>query len=231
MVRQTREEAAATREALLDAAERVFRDTGVAHATLADVAKAAGMSRGAVYWHFRDKTDLFNAMCERAVLPLERMLEQAGLVRLEDPLATLRALCLRGLGQLAADRRTQAVFEVMFHKCEISSEPGAAQRRNEATDRDCRRHLERVIRQAAATGQLPPDTDTALATEGMHAYMVGLMHQWVLDPGAYDLAHAAPALIDMWLAGLKAHPPRRATTQRKTNGAKAAPKPRVAAMQ
>ena len=40
--------------------------------------------------------------------------------------------------------------------------------------------------------------------------MVGIMHEWVLDPAAYDLARAAPALIDTFLAGLVAQPPRRA---------------------
>ena len=39
--------------------------------------------------------------------------------------------------------------------------------------------------------------------------MVGIMHEWVLDPSAYDLAAAAPALIDTYLAGLLARPPRR----------------------
>ena len=40
--------------------------------------------------------------------------------------------------------------------------------------------------------------------------MTGIMHEWVLDPSAYDLNAAAPALIDTFLAGLAACPPRRA---------------------
>ena len=72
------QEAVATREALLDAAEREFRGKGVAHTTLADVAEAAGLTRGAIYWHFRDKAELFEAMCERAAMPMEAMLGCAG---------------------------------------------------------------------------------------------------------------------------------------------------------
>ena len=52
MARRTREEALATREQLLDAAEQVFRERGVGHASLAEVAYAAGVTRGAVYHHF-----------------------------------------------------------------------------------------------------------------------------------------------------------------------------------
>jgi hypothetical protein len=38
--------------------------------------------------------------------------------------------------------------------------------------------------------------------------MVGIMHEWVLDPAAYDLAAAAPGFIDIFLGGLAAKPPR-----------------------
>jgi len=38
--------------------------------------------------------------------------------------------------------------------------------------------------------------------------MVGVMHEWVQRPEAYDLAQAAPAMIDCMLAGLVEKPPR-----------------------
>ena len=69
MARRTKEDAAATRELLLDAAEREFCERGASRTSLAEVASAAGVTRGAVYWHFRDKSDLFSAMCARAKLP------------------------------------------------------------------------------------------------------------------------------------------------------------------
>jgi TetR/AcrR family acrAB operon transcriptional repressor len=65
-----------------------------------------------------------------------------------------------------------------------------------------------MMREAARQGQLPADLDEALATQAMHAYMVGIMHEWVLDPAAYDLAGAAPGFIDIFLGGLAAKPPR-----------------------
>ena len=65
MARRTKEDAEATRNALLDAAERVFYDKGVSRASLDDIAREAGTTRGAIYWHFKDKADLFNAMMER----------------------------------------------------------------------------------------------------------------------------------------------------------------------
>ena len=71
MVRRTKEEALATRHKLLDAAECLFQSQGVSRTSLQDIAVRAGATRGAVYWHFKDKADLFNAMMDRVTLPLE----------------------------------------------------------------------------------------------------------------------------------------------------------------
>src|SRR5690606_616469 len=71
MVRRSKEDALATRTSLLDAAERAFLEKGVAGTSLNDIAVEAGTTRGAIYWHFRDKADLFNAMMQRVVMPLQ----------------------------------------------------------------------------------------------------------------------------------------------------------------
>jgi len=208
MARRTKEDAAITREQLLDAAERVFRERGVAGSSLAEVASAAGVTRGAVYWHFRDKSDLCAAICERGTLPLETMLAAAGSAVHADPFGALRELAVIALTRLACDARSQAVFDVMYHNSEKAAELAPIAERRQRGRRECLVHVERVLVQAVAKGQLPGDTDTALATQALHAYIAGIMHEWVLDRPAFDLAGSAPALIDAMLAGLRVAPPR-----------------------
>ena len=65
MARRTKGEALETRHRILDVAERVFSERGVTRTSLADVAKAAGVTRGAIYWHFADKADLFAGTAAR----------------------------------------------------------------------------------------------------------------------------------------------------------------------
>jgi TetR/AcrR family acrAB operon transcriptional repressor len=211
MVGRTKTESAATRAALLDAAERMFRDRGVAHTSLAEVAAAAGLTRGAVYWHFRDKADLFEALCVRAELPMETMLASAGGKRHKDPLGALSELAVTALTRLAADAHTQAVFDIIFHKCEFAAEFASVAQRRQTTDSGCLAHVERLLEQAVAVGQLPADTDTRLAAQTMKAVMVGIMHEWVQRPEAFDLAHAAPMMIEVLIAGMRERPPRRAS--------------------
>ena len=56
-MRKTKEEAQQTRCNLLAAALTVFYHRGVAHTSLDEIAKAAGVTRGALYWHFKNKED------------------------------------------------------------------------------------------------------------------------------------------------------------------------------
>jgi TetR/AcrR family transcriptional regulator, acrAB operon repressor len=208
MARKTKEEAQVTRERLLDAAENLFRERGVTRTSLAEVATAAGMTRGAVYWHFKDKADLFRAMCERATLPLDSAFEQGTSGACADPLGTLRQLAIGALQSLAGDPRAQNVFEIVFHKSELVDELAGLATSHREERSECLLQIEDIVRRAAEMGQLPADVDPFLATQCLHALMVGIMHEWVLDPTAYDLGAAAPALIDMLLAGLRANPPR-----------------------
>jgi len=89
MVRRSKEDALATRNSLLDAAERVFLAQGVAGTSLNDIALAAGTTRGAIYWHFKDKADLFNAMMERVVMPLQGAMALVEQVGDADPIPAL----------------------------------------------------------------------------------------------------------------------------------------------
>jgi len=153
-------------------------------------------------------------MCARTVLPLDAAFARAGEAARADPLGTLRKLAVDALTQLARDPRTQAVFEILFHKCELV---GELAQRNVAQQVDrsaCLCSVEQLFELAIAKGQLPPDIDTRLCTNMMHAYVIGLMHEWVLDPRAYDLLAAAPVMIDTFVAGLEARPPRKAGDER-----------------
>ena len=225
MVRKTKEDTEQTYTALLDAAERVFKDKGVAAATLNDIAGAAGMTRGAIYWHFKDKAELVHAMCERATLPMEAVFNEVTAVAGDDPLGSIRRLTVHALTQVAQSPQQQAVFDILFHKCEKTGEMAPMFEREQQSRNECHSEIETMFRQAVKLGQLPADTDTAMAMQALHAFMIGLMHEWLLDPGAYDLAAHAEPLVDTLLAGLRIAPPRSKSAQGKLTAGAAASAP------
>lgn len=71
MARRTKEDALKTRQAILDAAIEVFSAQGVSRATLAGIASQAGVTRGAIYWHFDNKEALLEALWDQLLLPFE----------------------------------------------------------------------------------------------------------------------------------------------------------------
>jgi TetR/AcrR family acrAB operon transcriptional repressor len=209
MARKTREDTEQTYTALLDAAECVLKAKGVAAATLNDIAKAAGMTRGAIYWHFKDKSELVHAMCERATLPMEAMFNEITAVAGNDPLGSIEKLTVHALTQVAGSPQQQTVFDILFHKCEKTGEMAPMFAREQQSRSECHSQIELLFRQAVQLGQLPADTDTSMAVQALHSYMVGLMHEWLLNPSAYDLGQHAQALVETLIAGLRFAPPRK----------------------
>ncbi len=206
MVRRTKEEALETRNRILDTAEQVFVEKGVSNTSLAQLAEAAGVTRGAIYWHFRNKADLFDAMMARVVLPMEEMAARAGDEHLEDPLAHVRACALNVLEHLTRDAQCQRVFEICCHKVEYVDEMTQMRQRHIEARNSCLKNIERGLRNAARKGQLAPSVNPRVAAVGLHALVDGLIVNWVLDPSYLPLAREAATLVDQYLGQLKSDP-------------------------
>lgn len=209
MARRTKEEAQATRTQLLDTAELVFREKGVSRTSLADIASAAGVTRGAIYWHFENKADLFVAMCDRATLPLEAMFGRLADPELPDPLAKLRESIIEVLRQAEQDQRCRRVFEILNFKCEFVDDLAPTMLRRKECRQGAKDVIERNLRMAVERGQIPAETDIRRAAIGLFSYIDGLIVNWSMEPESYSLAAEAGAMIDIYLDGLRQRMSRR----------------------
>ncbi|MDB5946130.1 MAG: acrR [Ramlibacter sp.] len=201
MVRRTKEDALATRSSLLDAAECLFQSNGVSRTSLNDIAVAAGTTRGAIYWHFKDKADLFNAMMERVTLPLECPFQQA-VGQGDDPLPVLRQGVLAALRQTARDERTRRVLEVATQKVEYVDELVAVRARHLAVRQQFLDRMQHALRGSARWRGLRLAVPAPIAARGLHALVDGLIQNWLLDCTAFDLVRTGEKAIDAYLAGL-----------------------------
>lgn len=206
MVRRTKEEALATRSRILDAAEQVFYEKGVANASLEEIAGCASLTRGAIYWHFKDKGELFDAMMQRVVLPAEEMLGRADCCGQVNPLELLRRATIDVLVRTAQDRRMQRIFEIAYHKCEYVGDAVGVRSRHVASQADCLKTIEAGFKACVAAGQLPKSVNPRVAAVGAMSLVSGLIANWVLDPGSFPLKRHAEALVDIFFRGLAATP-------------------------
>jgi TetR/AcrR family acrAB operon transcriptional repressor len=228
MVRRTKEEALATRDRLLDAAEHVFERHGVARTSLHDIAAAAGVTRGAIYWHFRDKADLFNAMMQRATLPMEEAAVATDAATTGDPIEHLRASFVDALHKIVNDPQVRRVFEIATHKVEYVGELTAVRDRHLQARNECLAHVQRSLLQAMRRGQLTARLPARAAALGLHALIDGLIQNWMLDPGAFDLVRTGRRVLDAYLAGLArevAAPARATRARRRVADARAPARP------
>ena len=203
-MRRTKECAEQTRQALLDAAERVFEEKGVSQTSLQDVAQAAGLTRGAVYWHFKDKADLFNAMMDRTVFPMEQAGERLSTAPEADPVAQLREALLDVLRQIEGCERTRRVISVATRKAEFVAELDAARQRHLEVHLNWRDHVEGAVARAQQAGQLSASRSPRDVAVGLSALVTGLIELWMLEPSLFPLVSTGEQTVDTYLAGLKA---------------------------
>ncbi|MDO9612863.1 MAG: TetR family transcriptional regulator [Serpentinimonas sp.] len=204
MPRKTKAEAELTRQRLLDAAELLFLERGVSRTSLHDIATAAGATRGAIYWHFKDKADLFNAMMERATLPLEQafaVLDEHG-IEAQVRLRSLFAALVGALGAVVHDERTQRVFAIATHKIEFVSELDAVFERRRVCLQQAAAQTQQVLQAVcASTGRsLPMPVDQA--AEALFVLFDGLISNWLIDRSRFDLLQLGPQALRVFFRGL-----------------------------
>ena len=202
MPRRTKEDALATRHRLLDAAELLFQAQGVSRTSLSDIARKAGTTRGAIYWHFKDKAALFNAMMERVTLPLENAFENVGKNPEETPVGGVRQAVLQALRLTATDARTRRVFEVLTQKVEYVDELQAVRARHLASRNKFLSRVEDGLRFAASKQKLILPISLTDAAQGLHAMIDGLIQNWLLDTKAFDLLTTSERVMDVYLLGM-----------------------------
>ena len=107
MARKTKEEAEKTRQAIIEAAFIVLAKHGIAKTTLNKVALQAGVTRGAIYWHFEDRDALFLALSDLAMAPLLPIYKQLESSHGEELRHNLLMIATNMLESLLLDQQVQ----------------------------------------------------------------------------------------------------------------------------
>ncbi|PUA20510.1 TetR family transcriptional regulator [Glaciimonas sp. PCH181] len=206
MARCTKEEALETRSRILDAAVDVFYTRGVSQTSLADVANAAGVSRGAIYWHFTNKSDLFNAMCERVRLPMEALIRNSAEESSIDPLGQFRSWCLFALEEGVNNPQTRKIIATILHKCEFVDPQDPIYMRQQECFLQGRINIQRILRYAVAKGQLPRNLDPTLSAIMVQSLLSGVLDNWLFSPDSFDLGEQATKIVDLCIHMLTTAP-------------------------
>lgn len=181
MSRRTHAEALQTKQSIIDAARKVFTREPFTKATLSDIAREANVTRGAVYWHFENKSELLAALIEDEATKVNiyNTLRQAVEENQRDPLGTLKRWAMFHLTDDAADLFTSSLATTIDHAMNVA---GRTEVREKVLDmiRDRYSVVATALRSAVAQKQLPYDLDVDAATCFICSLLSGIVDQYRL---------------------------------------------------
>lgn len=194
-MRKTKTEAQKTHQHLLDAALEVFWRDGVTRASLQAIAQEAGVTRGALYWHFKNKEDLFETLFEQQYADFFAAFNDQTLRDNQDVWTHLQHNLTTMFETLATRESKHKFCNVMFSKCEQTAG-------NETiTELACRYHrlfqkqIAYALQLSREQGRLPENTDIELAAIYLESSLVGLIKIWIDEPERFDLLAKSKRVI------------------------------------
>lgn len=194
-MRKTKTEAQKTRQHLLDVALEVFWRDGVTRASLQAIAQEAGVTRGALYWHFKNKEDLFETLFEQQYADFFAAFNDQTLRDNQDVWTHLQHNLTAMFETLATRESKHKFCNVMFSKCEQTAG-------NETiTELACRYHrlfqkqIAYALQLSREQGRLPENTDIELAAIYLESSLVGLIKIWIDEPERFDLIAKSKRVI------------------------------------
>ncbi|MGY0219528.1 TetR family transcriptional regulator [Endozoicomonadaceae bacterium StTr2] len=199
MARKTREAAEQTRKLLLDTALQLFDQQGIHHTTLAQIAKAAGVTRGAIYWHFKDRDDLFRTLWEEISAPILQRFDEIKELPGEDKFNAMLELVIRFVGELTSDSKLQ-----QMHRISIQAEaiPTLHQWLKEDMCKDLTGITE-LMQEAQQLNQVRNDITASQAASFFYGYVDGLIRNWLQFNLPQDLRENLPLYINLGADSLR----------------------------
>lgn len=197
-MRKTKEEAENTKTEILDSATKLFAEKGYFNTSLEDVAQSAGVTRGAVYWHFKNKTEIFEALFERLHKPFVEMILQDIQQDHPKPLEQIQTLCSSMLLDVEANAQKRLTLTLFMIKCDYSGELEPYKEIHLKQKQEKSKLFEQYFVRAKEKGQLGKHSDPELLTMALCCYMKGILVEYLNDPARFDIKMRAPGLIDLF---------------------------------
>ena len=186
------------REQILDAAQSVFARFGFERARMDDIVQESGLSKGALYWYFKGKDEIIQALMDRIFMA--DMSEALRLAELDTPAnERLRAFYRIGVGEI---RKLRPLFPLFYEFV-----PLVARRKSvrEGVLRYYQRYVDvltEIIEQGVQAGEFKP-VDPVSAATLLVGYLEGMTLMWFLDPKFIDWDSLDEEPMNLFLEGLQ----------------------------
>ncbi|BET95792.1 multidrug efflux transporter transcriptional repressor AcrR [Xenorhabdus sp. TCT-1] len=203
MARKTKQQANQTRQQIIDAAIKIFSERGVSATSLSDIATAAGVTRGAIYWHFKNKTDLLSVVCRMPEHKIDELEKEYQSKYPDNPLIALRYLLISMLKMMIDDSQIRQLMEIFFHKCEFVGEMSPLVEDIRGMCISDYKKIEKMLFSCIQSGELPHNLDFRRSAIMLRALMTGIFENWSFSPDSFNIQEQSAHLVDSFIDTLK----------------------------
>jgi AcrR family transcriptional regulator len=200
-MKKTKEEAAHTRQEILDSALAVFSAKGYASATLEDIAGHAGVTRGAIYWHFKDKYELFCSLYEQLSDKIVRRTEEI-LAAENTPLKKIYSLMQESFVYMEENQEFRSIEEISLYNAGIKEEWKEIIAIHSKTFMFLKGTLINLLKEGIARGELKKSLDPEVTALAMMSYVCGVKCMWLNHRDHFSLKDIGEQIIQVFLNGL-----------------------------
>jgi TetR/AcrR family acrAB operon transcriptional repressor len=205
-MRRTKAEAAETRDAILTAAEHVFLERGLTQSTLMEIAGHAGVTRGAIYFHFHDKLDIFQALINRTRFPHEEIMLQAAACDHPNPLYVLEQSILTALELFITNERQQNLCTIIHQRCEYVGEIAPLVEHLKEARANVLSLFTGLLEVAERRGELSSAWTSLSAAQILLAVLGGLLNEWLRSERGFDLVSDGGKTIKTMMKSMRREP-------------------------
>jgi TetR/AcrR family acrAB operon transcriptional repressor len=201
LMRRKKEDALLTRDTILDAGLRVFSRNGYALSTLEDIAKEAKVTRGAIYWHFENKVEIYAALVGERSSKAFAMFNEV-MNKKTSPVQKLRQLLTQSLIFLEENAEYRALLELTTFKTEVTEEMVPFIQQKVENNRRLVASFMKLVEEGRTMGEMRSDIDPNSAALAIMGFLNGILLSWLTDPRAFSPKEQAETIVETFLHGL-----------------------------
>ncbi|MCP4219257.1 MAG: TetR family transcriptional regulator [bacterium] len=205
-MKKTKEDAALTRNAVLAAATEVFARKGYARTSLVEVAKEAGMTRGAIYWHFSNKHQLLSAVINECDARLEARIDKI-LDTEKSPLTRTKKLITEFILIIIGEKEFRLMEEIMVFKNSPEVELQELYHIHMENIKEYRELIADLIHEGIEAGEFSQRLNVETVVVAMTTFIAGIKTAWLSDiictsPEGFSLEEKAGELAELFIYGI-----------------------------
>ena len=196
-MRKTKAETLKTRSNILKSAMKVFLKKGYSEASLKEIAKTAGYTRGALYWHFEDKREILEVLVskyhDRFLYKQDEILCSA-----LDPIQKIREIININFLALYRDKEFRDFIELTWFKTEIDQHAGLLQGKVAIT-KIFNDSITELFKDASQECLIKEEIDPEIAALTITSLINGIYRGFFVIPAKLKAEEVGMSLIDNYL--------------------------------